>query len=194
MAVLHPGFRLIGALRALILLATAAPGAGAQEATPPTATVTMHVYPVSIHRGTCEAPVAQPVGSSAETSIAGFDTDSELVGVSGQSPVLTASVEFDGTLEELTDSPHVLAIHASPEGFGTIVACGEIAGYEDDGTLIVPIRSGSRSDVSGIAFVHEGRSFIDMALEELGASTDLTDDTVTVAVYIASESDEDSGA
>lgn len=184
---------LIAALITVTMLATMAAGTVAQDATPPITTESPHTYPVSIHAGTCQAPLAQPAGSTADTTVAGLDADSELVGFSSQPPVMTATVGFDGTLEDLTAEPHVVAIHASPEEFGTIVACGEIAGYQHDEGLVIPLRSMSGEQVSGIAVVHRDQSLLNRALEELGSTIELDSGGVTVTAFIIPAEDEADG-
>ncbi|HYH11457.1 MAG TPA: hypothetical protein VD789_03800 [Thermomicrobiales bacterium] len=177
----HPVRRLAIVFGATALLATSA---AAQDATPPTRVDPGPVYPVSIHEGTCEAPVAQPVGLTSDTSTVGLESDSEFVGVTSQPSVHSATLEYDGTLDELTGEPHVVAVHASPDAYGTIVACGEIAGYEHDGTMVIPVRAVASEEVSGIAVVHQGRSLLDRALEQIDTSVDFTDDSVKVIVYL----------
>ena len=185
----HRILRLIIALAAAMLLAI---DVAAQEATPPAGTTEREgAYPVSIHRGTCEDPVAQPVGATIESGVAGFDANVEFIGVSTQAPVLVASAEYEISLDDLTATPHVVAIHASPEAYGTIVACGEIAGYAHDGALIFGVRSVDDSEVSGIAVVSQGHSLLDEALEEIDESVDLTGDSVTLTVYIVPGDEQD---
>lgn len=183
-----PFRRLLIVLGALCLATTGTLGTAAQEstpvATPSTDAERGAAYPVSIHEGTCEDVVAQPVGPAIETNVAGLDDDAELIGPSSEEPVLVATADYDGTIDYFTESPHVIAIHESPETYGTIVACGEIAGYSDGDELVFAIRSGPDSSVSGIATVRENTTVVDQALDLVDQSVDFGDDSVHVTVYV----------
>jgi hypothetical protein len=170
---------LLATLAAAALLATGAAAATAQDATPTAETLDVASYPVSIHAGTCDAPTAQPIGPTLDTGVAGLD-DGELVGISEQAPVQVASETFDGTLDDLTGTPHVVAVHASAEGYGTILACGEIAGYAEDGRLVIALRSVDGSGVSGVAILDDDPSFLDRALAALDLDTGKLSLTVLV--------------
>jgi hypothetical protein len=161
----HATRNLLAVLGAATLLATGTAGAAAQEATPTPAS-TAASYPVSIHRGTCDDPVAQPLGPTLDTEVAGLD-GGERVGVSPERPVLVASGTVDGTLDDLTGTPHIVAVHASAEDYGTIVACGEIAGYAEDGRVVFALRGVDGADVSGVAILDDQPSFLDEVLKEL---------------------------
>jgi hypothetical protein len=177
---------LVTALGALALLVTAASGSAAQEATPdPTiATDRGMAYPVSIHRGSCEAPVAQPIGPTVDTAVAGYDDDAELIGTAMRPPVMVAEADVSATLAELTDAPHVIAVHASAETYGEIVACGEIAGYEDDGRLIFGLRATEGSSVSGIAILDDASGVVGRALEAIDQEDLLGDGKLRMTVLV----------
>jgi hypothetical protein len=162
----HPLRLFIAALAAAALLATAFAGAAAQDVASTPALPDRPSYPVSIHAGTCDDPTAQPIGPTLDTEVAGLD-DGERIGISDEPPVLAASGTVDGSLDDLTGTPHVVAIHASAEDYGTIVACGEIAGYAEDGRLVFALRSVDGSDVSGIAILDDQPSFLDEVLSQL---------------------------
>ncbi len=174
------------ALGALALLAMAASGIAAQDATPapPIATDRSIAYPVSIHRGSCEAPVAQPIGPTVDTAVAGYDDDAELIGTAMRPPVMVAEADVIATLAELTDTPHVIAVHASAEAYGQIVACGEIAGYEDDGRLIFGLRATEGSTVSGIAILDDTSGVLGRALEAIDQQDLLGDGQLRMTVFV----------
>lgn len=174
----HPVRALVAALAAAALLAT---GVVAQVGTPTAETLASPSYPVSIHAGTCDNPTAQPIGPTLDTEVAGLD-DGERVGISDEPPVLTASGKVDGSLDDLTGTPHVVAVHASAEDYGTIVACGEIAGYTEDGRLVFALRSVDGSDVSGIAILDDQPSFLDEVLSQL--DLDFGGDTLSLTVLV----------
>ncbi len=94
-------------------------------------------HPVAIHEGTCQSPVAEPLVDLGET--APFGSNTEPIGQTEQPQVLYASGTFDGSLEDLANSPHVIAVHQSPDEFGTLIGCGEIAGFNSDGTMVIGI-------------------------------------------------------
>jgi hypothetical protein len=144
----------------------------AQEGTPSADTPHAASYPVSIHAGTCDNPTAQPIGTTIDTEVAGLD-GGERVGISDASPVLTAHAEIDGTLDDLTGTPHVVAVHASADDYGTIVACGEIAGYVEDGRLVFALRSVDGSVVSGIAILDDQPSFLNEVLRQIDVNRDI---------------------
>lgn len=190
---------IVGTL-ALFLFATL--GASAQEATPgatPAADLQRaSAYPVSIHQGTCQDLVAQPVGPAVDAGVAGLDiddadADAGFIGINAQLPVLEASADYDGTLAYFTEAPHVVVIHESAEEFGTIIACGQIAGFVNDGQLVFGIRGDTGSLVSGIAIIEENTTVVDEALDLIDQEADFGDDSIHLTVYIISgdsESDE----
>jgi len=75
-------------------------------------------------------------------------------------------------MDDLTGTPHVVAVHASPEEYGTVVACGEIAGYLNDGQLVFALRSVDGSAVSGIAILDDQPSFLDEVLRQIDVDRD----------------------
>jgi hypothetical protein len=160
----HPVRTLFAALVAAAMLA-AATAVAAQDATP-TPAAGAASYPVSIHAGTCDNPTAQPIGPTLDTGVAGLD-DGDRIGISDESPVQVASGTVDGAMDDLTGTPHVVAVHASADAYGTIVACGEIAGYADDGRLVFALREVDGSGVSGIAILDDRPSFLDDVLAGL---------------------------
>jgi hypothetical protein len=174
----------VAALVASALLATVA-GVAAQDATPTPASIDRASYPISIHAGTCDDPVAQPLGTTLDTEVAGLD-GGERAGVSDEAPVLTATGTVDASLDDLTGTPHVVAVHASADAYGTIVACGEIAGYTEDGRLVVALRSVDGSEVSGIAILDDGPSFLNEVLRDfdLDLGIDLGSGELTLTALV----------
>ncbi len=180
------------------VLAGATLGASAQDASPAATPAgdleRASAYPVSIHQGTCQDWVAQPVGPTIDAVVAGREADATFIGINAQLPALVASADYDGTLAYFTDTPHVVAIHASAEDFGTVVACGQVAGFESDGQLILAIRGEPDTAVSGIAILEDNTTVVDDALDLVDESVDFGDDSIHVIVYIVSgtiEIDED---
>lgn len=171
---------------ALTLVLTATLGAAAQTGTPAGGEPGQRgsAYPVAIHQGTCDDPVAQPVGPAIDAGVAGFGDDNPFIGLNIEQPVLVANGDYSGHLAYFTEAPHVIAVHRSAEEFGTIVACGQIAGYDDGGRLIVALRGVESSTVGGVAVLEENSGIVDETLELIGQSTDFGDESVDVAVYI----------
>lgn len=154
------------------------------EATPSVDLERASAYPVAIHPGTCDDPVAQPVGPAIDAGVVGFDPDAAFVGINPQLPVLVASADYEAPLAYFTEAPHVIAIHESSEEFGTIIACGQIAGYIHDGTLVVGIRSVSNVAVNGVAILEENTTVVDKALDLIDHSAKFGDESTHIAVYI----------
>ena len=119
--------QLLAATGAATLLTASGAVSLAQDATPSATKVDdAVVHPVSIHQGTCDEPVPQPVGQTADSQIVGLDDDALFIGATSQPPVVSARLDFDGTIDDLTETPHVVAVHTRPQEYGSIVACGEI--------------------------------------------------------------------
>lgn len=161
---------LIAAFAAVSLLATGLVAA-AQDATPTPTSGGQPGYPVSIHAGTCDTITAQPIGQTLDTEVAGLD-GGEWAGVTDEGPVQAATGTVEQSMDDLTGTPHVVAVHASPEEYGTVVACGEIAGYLNDGQLVFALRSVDGSAVSGIAILDDQPSFLDEVLRQIDVDRD----------------------
>jgi hypothetical protein len=126
-------------------------------------------YPVAIHQGTCESPTAQPAFELGNADPYGAGSgDATTLGTSATSPVLEANGEVDAILADVANEGHVIAVHASPDDFATILACGGIAGTQVDGKLVISLQPVGEATVSGIAIL-EG------------------DDPFTVTVYLTSQ-------
>jgi len=149
----------------------------AQEATPPTSpdpasspAPVAQEYPVSVHQGTCPQPEAEPVGDPVNAQVFGSTAEEgQPLGTSELPPALTAEIALDSPLTEVTDVPHVVAIHQSPDEFGMVIACGDIAGTAVENVLIIPIRPVNQGTVAGTATVQE------------------EDGSLTITVYVVPE-------
>ncbi|MGH2531243.1 MAG: hypothetical protein ACRDJW_02950 [Thermomicrobiales bacterium] len=149
----------------LVLSLTVVGGASAraQQATP--VVIFGDELPVAIHEGTCAAPVAQPlfdlgaavpIGAAADDDDGDDDDDDDdLRGTAPINPVLSTEETIGTTFDDLFDTPHVIAGHASAEAFGTIVACGDLGGVEEDGQVVVALRPVGGSDLAGVATFDE---------------------------------------
>lgn len=163
--------------------------AAAQPASPPATPVDgnlqrVSAYPVAIHSGTCEDPVAQPEGPAIDAGVANFNVDAPFLGLNIDQPVLEASADYSGSLAYFTEAPHVVAIHASAEDFGTIVACGQIAGYVQDGQVVFALRGQANAAISGVAIMENNTDVVDEVLDLIDRPFELGDDSVSLTVYI----------
>jgi hypothetical protein len=146
-------------------VASAIPGAVAQEATP-VALPVAPARPAHIHSGNCvelgdvvvpltdlTAPVSEGVGQ-ADRAI----------------PAEGSFTNVPMTLDAILGADHAINVHLSAEQIDTYIACGELGGILDaSGALVVGLREESDSGYTGIAFLAPGAD---------GASTD-------VSVFIA---------
>ena len=130
-------------------LATAA----AQDATPGGPS---EGYPVAIHEGACDNPTAEPAWQLDDAVSIGVNQDDpDVIGVGASNTVTETSGDLDVALDDLAGSEHIVAVHASPGEFGTLVACGNVAGVREDGKLVVPLTATGELPVSGIAIFEE---------------------------------------
>ena len=133
--------------------------AAAAQATPtPSSTSSAPNYPVAIHEGTCDKPVAQPAWDMKNAQVIGTGSDSVTHLGSGGVPVYEASATITAKLDDVAKTPHVIAVHASPEAYSTIVACGVVAGPKVDGKLVVALLPVADSGIGGIATLDEDTS------------------------------------
>ena len=145
------------------------------QATPAAGGSTGGNHSVAIHQGTCEMPTAQPAYEISNTAPVGADnSDATVLGQPTGVPVLTASATVDATLDDVANGGNVVAVHASPEDYNTIVACGQIAGPGIDGELTIALQPVGGSTVTGIATLSSDKSGV------LG----LGSDQIKVTVYV----------
>ncbi|HEU0165651.1 MAG TPA: hypothetical protein VFQ54_11460 [Thermomicrobiales bacterium] len=136
-------------------------------------------YPVAIHEGTCASPTAQPAYEIDNTTIVGSGSDpSDTIGGTVNQPVLEASATVKAKLDDVASQPHVIAVHASPTDYNTLIACGQVAGTKEDGKLVVALIPVNGSGVSGVAILDEDTSGV------LG----LGDDQIKATVYLIAPS------
>ena len=125
-------------------------------------------YPVAIHEGTCASPTAEPAWTMDNALSVGVDEkDPEVIG-SEQTRVITeSSKKLDVKLDDLSKTQHVVAVHASPDDYGTIVACGEIAGILKDGKLVIALVPVDDSGVFGVAILdRDDKKFLDLGKDQ----------------------------
>jgi len=163
---------------------TAGPAAAQEAATPSPATTTANaVSPVAIHQGTCASPVGQPAFMLEDATPWGSGDDAPtVVGTNPGSPVAVSQSEISASLDDLTATPYVVAVHASADDYGTIVACGQIAGTEHAGALVIQLAAAGDSTVSGIAVIEQ----TDGLHLNLGddRNIQITEDKLDITVYL----------
>ena len=176
---------LLTSLFGIALAFLLAPAAIAQDATvEATPGGPSEGYPVAIHEGSCTDPVAEPAWQLDDALSVGVDQDDpDVVGSEMTRPVTDTEGTLDVNFDDLTGTEHVIAVHASKDQFGTLVACGGIAGITEDGKLVIALAPVGDSGVSGIAIVDRD----DAGLFDLG------EDQTKVTVYIVVPGDEDEG-
>ena len=130
-------------------------------------------YPVAIHQGSCDDLTAEPV-QQFDNAVATSDGDEQqVVGKSQSSILLETSGEVDLTFDDLGNDLYSVAVHASPDAYDTIVACGQISGVIHDEKLVVALLATEGSTTFGVAILEEG------------------DDRTEVTVYVFTTSSSD---
>lgn len=176
----------IGTFIALTLLAGNIGFAAAQTSTPilvaPVGTIGTVDYPISIHQGTCESPVAHPDYTLTNATWTVDNEKAKEVGVNPDPLVPVSESAITARLDDLTSTPYVLAVHASPDEYGTIVACGQIAGTGLDGKLVIRLTSVGDASVAGVAVIEKGKG---LSLNLDKDSFDLKDDQARITVYLS---------
>ncbi|MGI8483268.1 MAG: hypothetical protein ACR2OU_03280 [Thermomicrobiales bacterium] len=149
---------------------------------PLTGTIKTADYPIAIHEGTCESPIAQPAYPLTDATPWGKGAEETTVaGVNPGPAVPVSESAITAKLDDLTATPHVLAVHASAGDYGTLVACGQIAGIEYDNRLVIRLAPVNGGTISGIAVIEKG----DGLHVKLGDRTfDLKQDQIRVTVYL----------
>jgi hypothetical protein len=114
-------------------------------------------YPVAVHQGSCAEPTAQPAFDLGNATTPGTDQGGEVetVGQQSGSILLVSSSTIDLALDDLGSQPHVIAVHASPDEYETLVACGQIAGVKDDGRIAFALEPVGSSTTVGVAILEE---------------------------------------
>lgn len=171
---MHKHNRALVALLAICAALMSFGGAVSAESATATPVADGNGYPVAIHQGTCASPTAEPAWKVSTTSGIVAD-DNAIVGTPAGATVYEASASINAKLDDLGKQPYVIALHASADDYGTLVACGSIAGPKKDGKLVVALEPVDGSKVSGIAIFDEDKSGV------LG----LGGDKVQVTVYVS---------
>ncbi len=116
-------------------------------------------YPVAVHQGTCDDLTAEPAFELGNAVTFGVDEgeggeDVQTIGTGEALPLLLqASGTIDGSLEDLGSQGHAVVVHASPDDYETIVACGNVAGVNEEGRLAIALGPVDGSSVVGVAIL-----------------------------------------
>lgn len=138
-----------------------------EAATPAGEQMDFRGHPVEIHSGVCEDYTAEPiydVGDFVQTNVyaEGEQEAGDLEGEIPQEaqelgPVYKLESEGADFGDEgiLDQGAHVVAVHQSPEEFGTLVACGQILPVMDDDNVVVFLHPVGGSNQAG--FIEMGQ-------------------------------------
>ncbi len=103
--------------------------------------------------------------------------------IQGQ-PVLTTSLTLDTPFEDVFDQQrlHAIAIHHGQIGAEQIIACGEVAGFEADGRVVMPLPSVDDSGHAGIAILDDDDAgFLGLGEAQTQVTIYLVPDTMMAA-------------
>jgi hypothetical protein len=104
-------------------------------------------HPADIRAGSC-ATVGEVIAPLAPLVV----PDGETVGQAGASPVAQSVTEVPLLLPDVLSENAAIAVHASPNEIGTLIACGEIGGtLSTDGSLSVGLQAMNGAKLSGVA-------------------------------------------
>jgi len=127
--------------------------------TPDPAAAAVMTMPAAIHEGTCAQPVAEPAYDLGD--VQPFTNDDgqplgagDLIGTLTTPPLLTTTdTAVEVNLDDLLtpERPYVVVVHQADQQFQTLVACGEVGGFERDGQLVVGLRPLANSGYAGTA-------------------------------------------
>ena len=124
-------------------------------------------HPVEIHSGVCNDFTSEPVydvGDFVQTNVYA-DGEQDAGDVEGEIPqeaqdlgpvykLESEEVDF-GDQNILEQDPHVVAVHESPDQFGTLVACGQMLPVMDDDNIVVFLHPVAGSNQAG--FIEMGQ-------------------------------------
>ena len=114
-------------------------------------------YPVHIHAGTCDdlGDVVFPLNDlEGAASMGEDDTDALPVDISATPDAtseLTAqsSTDVDASLDDILTEPHAINVHESADNMQNFIACGDITGEPEDGTLSIDLNELNDSGFTG---------------------------------------------
>jgi len=169
-------------LFAILVVSTAGTGVAQEATVEATPGGPSEGYPVAIHEGTCDEPTMEPAWELGDAVSVGVEQDEpEVIGPALTRTITGVSSDVDFSLDSVADTDYVIAVHASPQDQGTLVACGQIAGIKVEGQLVVALAPVGDSEVTGIAILDE---------DEAGV-LDLAEGQTRVTVYAVAPGDDE---
>jgi hypothetical protein len=141
----------------------------AQEASPQAGT---EPHPAHIHDGTCEelGDVVHPledVSGEALSGTPGATPESPTEGQPGD-VIAKSRTEVDASLDDLMSGEFAVNVHESAEAIDVYIACGNVEGEPEDGTLTIELMQQNASGVAGQALLSDlgdGRTEVTITLE-----------------------------
>jgi hypothetical protein len=134
-------------------------------------------YPVAVHEGTCDELVSEPAWQLDDAVAIGVGDDGvdqdDVIGPEVGATVVGSAGAIDSTLDDLAGGSYVVAVHASPDNFDTVIACGQVAGVKTEGKIVVALVPVGKSTFAGVAIVDEDSAGV----------LDLGEDQAQVTVY-----------
>lgn len=147
----------IVAMAAMLLgIISGAAAVAAQDATP---TASNAPHPAHIHDGTCDnlGDVVYPLNdvsgailSSTPEATPASPSDAESGSVVGDS-----RTEVDVSLDDLTSGEYAVNVHKSAEEIDVYIACGNVTGEVEDGTLVFDLQELNDSGVMGQVIMND---------------------------------------
>jgi len=188
---------IVVALPALALVAAGlGPAVRAQEATPGAmAGMTEEAHPAHIHEGTCDElggivfPLEDVIhGGTMGTPGAGTDAMATPgVGRAGMGEAVAESTTtVEASLDEMLAAEHAINVHESAENIETYIACGDLTGTPEEGTLEIELAELNDSGYAGMATLEDngdGTTTVTVMLMEGdgGVGTPAADDAAASA-------------
>lgn len=152
--------RWIGTIVALVaLMMGSVAGAAVVAAQDATAQAGTEPHPAHIHDGSCEelGDVVHPledVSGEALSGTPGATPESPAEGEPGD-VIAKSRTEVDASLDDLTSGEFVVNVHESAEAIDVYIACGNVEGEPEDGTLTIELMQQNASGVAGQALLSD---------------------------------------
>lgn len=151
-----------GAIAAVLALFVGLAAYGRAQTAPPTvsaagqtatASAATAAFPVDLHKGSCQKPVAQPdykLGNARRP--AKNSTVVPTQGIETGPPLLQATESAHFNLSDLLKSgqAYVIIVHQSAQQYSTYLACGEVAGPLTDDHLAIGLRPVNNANYAGV--------------------------------------------
>lgn len=165
----------IVAMAALLMgIIAGAATTAAQDATPQAGTAP---HPAHIHDGTCDnlGDVVYPLNDVSGEALSGTPGATPAPPTEGEAGdvIARSRTEVDVSLDDLLSGEYAVNVHKSAEEIDVYIACGNIEGEAEDGTLTVELDQQNSSGVAGQALLSDlgdGRTEVTITLTD--ASTE----------------------